>query len=254
MKIKSFQAPAKPCSESGWVSKTTFTSFKHANSWALAETLLRKRMSQQDHVHIIQTCKLLGPCQTLLRERRVSKTTTTSFKTCKSRALGLLPKPCKGSEWVSKTTFTSNEHVNKEHSSSWQNLAKEADESARPRQHHSDCNQELSSSYQSLAPDAKSRHDHVYIIQTCKQELLSSCQNSARVANGSLLQGLLPLINAEEHIEAQMFIASATANFEMFQHFTVGAQNAILMTNIPLPPHTLQIFTRHPYPVLSADS
>ena len=64
----------------------------------LLQTLQRERKSQQDHVHVIQTCKLLDPCQTLLRERRDSKTTTTSFKTCKSRALRLLQNPCKGSE------------------------------------------------------------------------------------------------------------------------------------------------------------
>ena len=125
-KLKAIKLLPKPCTGTR-TGKTTFTSFNHANPWALAKALLRERMSQQDrvyivqrhanqellgscqtlqrerksqqdHVHIIQTCKLLGPCQTLLRERRVSKTTTTSFKTCKSRALGLLPNPCKRSE------------------------------------------------------------------------------------------------------------------------------------------------------------
>ena len=56
--------------------------------------------------------------------------------------------------------------------------------------------------------------------------------------------GLLQHIDAEEHIEAPNVHCERPANFEMYQHSTVGARNAILMTNIPLPPRTLQIFPR----------
>ena len=87
------------------------------------QTLLRERTSQQNHDYILQrhdiNQKLSNSCHTLLRERmsqqrpllhhsnmqtfgpmpnlaegnrKSARPTTTSFKTCKSRALRLLPK------------------------------------------------------------------------------------------------------------------------------------------------------------------
>ena len=68
MKIKSFQTPAKPCSESGRVSKTTTTSFKD-----------------------MKIKSFHTPTKPCSESGRVSKTTTTSFKDMKSRAFKLLP-------------------------------------------------------------------------------------------------------------------------------------------------------------------
>ena len=51
----------KPCTGTRR-GKTTFTSFNHANPWALAKALLKERMSQQDRVYIVP----------LQRERRVN--------------------------------------------------------------------------------------------------------------------------------------------------------------------------------------
>ena len=131
--------------------KTTFTSFNHANPWALAKALLREQMNQQDRVYIVQrhaNQELLGSCQTLQRERKSQQDHVHIIQICKH--CGPMP-----------------------------NLAEGADESARPRLHHSrHANQELLGSCQTLQRERKSQQDHVHIIQTCK--LLGPCQTSLR--------------------------------------------------------------------------
>ena len=73
-KLRAFKLLTKPCTGTRR-GKTTFTSFKHANPWALAKALLKERMSQQNSVYIVQrhaNQELLDSCQTLQRERRVN--------------------------------------------------------------------------------------------------------------------------------------------------------------------------------------
>ena len=56
------------------ISKTTFYKCACQEHSSSCKDLAQGR-DQQDHVYIIQTCKHLGSCQTLLRERIASKTT-----------------------------------------------------------------------------------------------------------------------------------------------------------------------------------
>ena len=65
---------------------------------ALAKTLHRDQ-KRQDHVYIIQPCKPLGPCQSLAEGADESaKPRLHRSKTCKSRALRLLPNLAEGTD------------------------------------------------------------------------------------------------------------------------------------------------------------
>ena len=65
---------------------------------ALAKTLHRDQ-KRQDHVYIIQPCKPLGPCQSLAEGADESaRPRLHRSKTCKSRALRLLPNLAEGTE------------------------------------------------------------------------------------------------------------------------------------------------------------
>ena len=139
---------------------------------------------EQDHVYKIQTRKLLGSCQTLLRKRRVSKTTTQHPRTCKTRALWLFPnlaEPISRQDHV--YTF---KRANQEPSSSCQNLAQATDESARPRLHDTKCKSRALKLLPNLAQRAdESARPRLHLSTMQTPGLAKPCTRSIRVSKAT---------------------------------------------------------------------
>ena len=107
---------------------------------ALDKTLHRDQ-KKQDHVYIIQPCKPVGPCQSLAEGADESaRPRLNRSKTCKSRALRLLPNLAEGTESQQDHDYIIQDMQIK---SSWA-LAK------------------------TLQRERMSQQDHVYIQRTCK--------------------------------------------------------------------------------------